>query len=165
MAKPLVRNLRDGTLTINDGDSNTLVVVLDEGNLEFSETRNVIQVKNRGVLDHLRSGDEEAVTVSFTGRYLYLLKDTGDTDETVSVREALLKKGGASGWASTGVTGEPYQVELVFEVANPGGVKDETITFAHFAVTRLTVGEGAEADTIRVEGIDYETEPAIARAV
>lgn len=63
-------NLRQGVIKIRSGDGSALVktVPFTEGDFTFTRTKNTIQVKNRGKLDHLRKGDEEAVTYSFSAK-------------------------------------------------------------------------------------------------
>ena len=57
-------NLRQGVIRIRSGDTVVLTkeAAFTEGDFTYTNTKNTIQVKNRGVLDHLRKGDEEAVT-------------------------------------------------------------------------------------------------------
>jgi len=158
-----VRNLRDGELQISDGGANSITLVLDEGNLSFEETRNVINVLDRGVLDHRRAGDEAPISVSFSLKYEYLLADTGDTAEAISVREALTQSGAASSWASTDSTGRPFSTRLTFWVKNPDTAgKDEKIVFEKFHPTSIRVAEG-DPTMIEVTGEDFETIPTITR--
>ena len=65
-------NLRQGVLRIRSGDTVVLTkeVLFTEGDFTYTVTKNTIQVKNRGVLDHLRKGDEEAVTFSFSAKFV-----------------------------------------------------------------------------------------------
>jgi hypothetical protein len=160
-----VRNLRDGTLTIQDGGANSVEVVLDEGNLVWRHPSNIAQIKDRGVLDHLRPGDQEAVTFSFGIKYTRLLADTGQgtTGEgETTVYEAITKTGRAAAWASVGQTYEPYEVKMVFRVDDPAGLKDETITFNKVAIVSVEHAEGDPASTLKVECLDYEVTPTIA---
>jgi len=65
-------NLRQGVIKIQSGDAVPLVktAAFTEGDFSFTRTKNTIQVKNRGKLDHLRKGDEEAVTYSFSAKFV-----------------------------------------------------------------------------------------------
>jgi hypothetical protein len=65
-------NLRQGVIKIQSGDSVPLVktAAFTEGDFSFTRTKNTIQVKNRGALDHLRKGDEEAITYSFSAKFV-----------------------------------------------------------------------------------------------
>jgi len=65
-------NLRQGVIKIQSGDAVALVktAAFTEGDFSFTRTKNTIQVKNRGKLDHLRKGDEEAITYSFSAKFV-----------------------------------------------------------------------------------------------
>ena len=65
-------NLRQGRIKIQSGDAVPLdkTAAFTEGDFSFTRTKNTIQVKNRGKLDHLRKGDEEAVTFSFSAKFV-----------------------------------------------------------------------------------------------
>ncbi|MCA9031117.1 MAG: hypothetical protein KDA66_09935, partial [Planctomycetaceae bacterium] len=71
------RNLRDGELVIKDGSTTPLVltVVLDEGDLTWTERQRTIEVKDRGSIlnGHTRKGDEESISISFTAKWTQLL--------------------------------------------------------------------------------------------
>ncbi|KKN14487.1 hypothetical protein LCGC14_0995580 [marine sediment metagenome] len=66
------KNLRQGRVKIRSGDSVVLekIAPFSEGDFTFTRTKNTIQVKNRGSLDHLRKGDEEAVTFTFSAKFV-----------------------------------------------------------------------------------------------
>ncbi len=66
------KNLRQGRVDIEDGSTVALTktAAFTEGDFTWTRTKNVIQVKNRGVLDHLRKGDEEAITFSFAAKFV-----------------------------------------------------------------------------------------------
>ena len=75
-------NLRQGVIKVYSGDTVPLVktALFTEGDFTFTRTKNTIQVKNRGVLDHLRKGDQEAVTFSFSAKFVdRTLRDTLDS--------------------------------------------------------------------------------------
>lgn len=70
-------NLRQGVIKIKSGDATPLskTAAFTEGDLTWTRTKNIIQVKNRGKLrssqgGHLRKGDEEAVTFSFSAKFV-----------------------------------------------------------------------------------------------
>lgn len=74
----LVRNLRDGELVIKDGTSPTplaLTVLLDEGDLSWTQRSRTIEIKDRGSIaaGHTRRGDEESVAISFTAKWTQLV--------------------------------------------------------------------------------------------
>lgn len=65
------KNLRQGRIDIEDGSTVKLTktAAFTEGDFTYTRTKNTIQVKNRGILDHLRKGDEEAITFSFSAKF------------------------------------------------------------------------------------------------
>lgn len=108
-----------------------LEVTIGEGNLQYTEKRNMEYVKDRGVLDTVREGDEEPVEARLDFTWEFLRSDTG---EEITVEEALKKVGAASGWTSSSDDAcEPYAVDLVVWY-NPdcGSTKDEVITLNDF---------------------------------
>jgi len=74
------RNLRHGRIRVMSGDTPVRLektCAFTEGDFTFAKPRNVIQVKDRGALSHLRRGDEEAVTFSFAAKFVdRTLRDT-----------------------------------------------------------------------------------------
>ena len=60
---PLTRNLRDGQLVISDGAGSptSLTLTLDNGDLEWTEPEEEVEIKDRGVLDHVRPGDQQSL--------------------------------------------------------------------------------------------------------
>lgn len=162
MAGEHSRNLRDGLLTIVDGTTptpNSLVIPLQNGDLNFTEMNNMVTIKNRGVLDHRRPGDEEEMAVSFSIKFVQWAYATG-TSTGVSPIDALRKRNGASAWASTGPACGPYCVDLKFSINNPCVSGDkEHLTFPDFVVTDIKFGEGAEADTVTITGRSFATTP------
>ena len=86
----IVRNLRDGQLVIKDGTPGTpqsLSVLIDEGNLKWTERSNTVEVKDRGSIadGHLRKGDDESVLLSFTARWTQLIGKSADAADPAGV--------------------------------------------------------------------------------
>ena len=164
MADERTRNFRDGVMKIEDGDSSSIVVALDMGNLSWSEARNRVNVLDRGALDHVRNGDEEPVTLSFGCKYRYLRSDSEESGEDISPHEALTQGGRASDWTSTGGTGEPYACQVTFWILNPDtDSKDEKLVFGKCRLISPSFSEGDEANEISFELQDFETAPTITR--
>ena len=73
----VTRNLRDGELVIRDGSETplTLTVILDEGDLTWTQRQRTIEIKDRGSIaqGHTRKGDEESISISFSARWTQLL--------------------------------------------------------------------------------------------
>ena len=74
----ITRNLRDAELVIKDGAGSpaSLTVILDEGDLSWTETDDTKQIKDRGVLHHTRPGDQMACELSFTAKWTQLINDS-----------------------------------------------------------------------------------------
>lgn len=153
-----VRNLRDGIITLRDGSPvpKELEIVLDEGDLSFTEREPIFAVKDRGEVDSWSLADEEPTPVSFTIKFQEWTSSHA-TDVTAP-RDALRKAGNAA----SGMTNEwisthddacgPYCVDIVFDILNPCGSGRERIIFESVHCDELTFTEGDEYDTIAVSG-------------
>lgn len=155
MATYNTRNLRDGVITLYDkAQANNCVVALDEGDLAWSQTQNVIEVLDRGVLDHIRKGDESAMDLSFTLKYQNLQADG------VTPYEAITQTSGASGWTSTRAE-DVYCISLSFAVLNTSDVTEETVSFRDVYYTDISFAEGDEFSTLAITGRSFRTSPTI----
>ncbi len=183
------RNLRHGHLRLEDGAlaggiadaNNSLVIPIDEGNLNFSEDTPGVVVKNRGALDHWSKGEEMPVTLSFTIKFdAYGSKttqavavDTGDPGSLpdggavtdFSVRD-FLENGGSLLTSSNGRS-DNFLCSLIFTVDDPMSANDENeeLTFTQFKCESLKFAEGAEFNTIAVSGRALLTHPGSERDV
>jgi hypothetical protein len=126
--------------------ANILEVKIGEGNLTYSEKRNIEYRRNRGKLDTVREGDEEPVEVNFDFVWEYLRSDTG---EPVTIEEALKKKGGAADWVSSSIDPcEPYCLDIEIRYHPPcDTAKDEIIVLEDFRWESLdhNLSDGAVA--------------------
>lgn len=155
------RNLRDGSLTINDGGSLSVTVPCDVGDLRWTETQNVQVQMCRGNIDHARPGDEEPVQLSATFKWQQLVAYTDDSSDGPTVYEIVNNEGNAFTSTDDGI----YATEWVFTVSDPSTANnDETITFAKVVKQTLECSEGEEFNSIAFNGISLETRPTIARA-
>lgn len=162
-----VRNFRDGIMTIKDGTGtpNELEVVLDQGDVSYTENRNVNTILDRGVLYAFREGDDQPVEVTFS------IMLTGITGEgaSVEVRDALLHVGNASSWVNTSTkTGELPSNDIEFVILDPsplnaGSATDEKLTFPNFVVTSISLAEDQSATRVTVTGQCLAKSPTIAR--
>ncbi len=162
---PITKNIRDGVLKIQDGDSNEIEVKLVDSGLSFTTHDNKVHVLDRGVLDHMRPGDEQAVDVNLNLKFTQFISH--DDGEDVTPYEAITNTGNAADWVSTNDDGgDVYTVTLEFTISNPDSTKqDEVITFAKCAFeTPADFGEGADYSTLVVSGKDFETAPTIEKA-
>ena len=157
----LTRNLRDGQLTLVDGAGETLDVLLDDGDLSWTETLNTIEVLDRGSIaaGHLRPGDDVPVELSFTAKWTQLIRSGGTTDPL-----ALYQFLTHDGVTSTSPDGEQQTLRLVFTVADPQGGGAETITFDRVYRQTLTMSEGDDANRIAFAGRSFATQPTVTRS-
>lgn len=165
MTTPLTRNMRDGQILVKDGASGSITLDTDEGSLSWEEGNDPRVIKQRGALSHLRSGDEEPCKGSFSVKVSKIRGDDtgqGGTDTAGTMRDAFRKEGLCNAWTTTGAAGEPHQVKLVFNIANPDTTgRREVVTFGKVPCPKFSFKEGEEFDTLDVTFIDNETAPTI----
>jgi hypothetical protein len=162
----ITRNLRDGELVIKDGSGTpkTLTVILDEGDLTWTQRQRTIEVKDRGSIaaGHTRPGDEESVSLSFTARWTQLLGKSHDSGDPLQLYEMLMFLSG-SGVASTSTAGEQKTLTFEFTVLDPAGAASEKLTFNKVYRETLTMSEGDDANLIAFTGRAFVTQPSVAR--
>ena len=180
------RNLRHGHLSLADGQlgtgsaANTMVIPIDEGNLNFTEATPAALVKNRGALDHFSKGEEMPVSVSFTIKFTAyksmtsqaIVPDSGDAGSGpdggavtgFTVRDFLLNGGGLL--TSTNGRTDNFTCTLMFTIDNPMSTGDEAevLTFTLFKTEDIKFSEGAECNTLAVSGRANITVPASSRS-
>lgn len=146
-------DIKNCTIKFVDGTAvtpNELIIKVGEGNLTWSEKRNVQFVKDRGKLDLVREGDKIPVDVSFNIVWQYLSSQTGDT---VPTPEEVLKQSGlASAWVTTDAdTCKPYAIDIVvIDDVTCGATQDEKITLVDFRYE--SVDHDLRAGTLAVTG-------------
>lgn len=160
----ITRNLRDGELVIKDATPQSLTVVLDEGDLTWTQRANTIEVKDRGSIGegHTRKGDEESVSLSFTAKWTQLLGKSAEAADPLQLYEFLMFASG-TGAMSTSADGEQDTLQFEFTIADPAGVAGEKITFARVYRESLTMSEGDEFNLISFSGRDFEAAPTVER--
>jgi hypothetical protein len=88
----------------------SLELVIGDGNLTFTEHQDRIYKKNRGLLHHVKNGDDQPVDVSFDLVWEYLKSQTGFP---LTPREALRREGPAADWVTAGSDPcAPYSVNI-----------------------------------------------------
>lgn len=128
-------DLKNATITIMDGTTptaNALIVKIGEGNLTFTERRNIEYTLDRGLIDEVREGDQVPMEVSMDFVWEYL-SSVGAT--TPTIKEALKQEGSASDWTSTDAdVCRPYAVDVViaYDPDCGGSTTTETITLPDF---------------------------------
>lgn len=98
--------IKDGTATPKE-----VTVVVGEGNLTYEEKRTMEYIKDRGVLNDVREGDEEPIDVSLDFTWEEIKSISGDA--TPTVEEALKQEGPAATWVSSDADPcNPYAVDI-----------------------------------------------------
>lgn len=88
-----------------------ITVRIGEGNMMWTEKRPVVYVKDRGLLDTVRLGDQEPVEVKMDATWVFL---TSNGSEPPTIENALKKTGAAANWISSSLDPcEPYAVNIV----------------------------------------------------
>lgn len=137
---------RDGSLVVKDGTAtpNTYTVQYSDA-VQYTGTQAApIHVFNRGTRVYTRLGNDGIPSISFTA---ILPSFTDGTD--VTVLDAMLKTGAASGWTKVLSTCEDYNVTLSFSVegTDHGDDTDHTIECTGVRVTEYVITEG-EPNTV-----------------
>lgn len=161
----ITRNLRDGELVIKDsGLAGSLTVLLDEGDLTWTQRQNTIEVKDRGSISagHTRKGDEESVSISFTAKWTQLLGAAIDAADPLQLYEMLTFHQAAE-LGSTSAAGEQETLTFEFSIIDPAGVASEKVTFEKVYRESLTMSEGDDSNLISFSGRAFQTAPTVTR--
>jgi hypothetical protein len=109
-------DLKNATIKIKDGSTNELTVTIGEGNLVYTERKNIEYTRDRGNLDEVREGDQEPMEVRIDFVWEYLQSGPAATSsgaQVVTVEDALKKTGPAASWTSTDADAcRPYCVDI-----------------------------------------------------
>jgi hypothetical protein len=162
MTQLVTRNLRDGRIRLVDGTGTPITkeVTLLEGNLQWTETDSIIEVKDRGALLHPRLGDEEALSGNFTVKYDEIYLATGGT-----FYQFINKLGPYSGNISTlAATSDVFAFHLEFYIADPTGATGELIRFNDTYVTQKDFNEGDAYNTVALSFRSFITKPVLSKA-
>lgn len=125
-------NLRDATITIKDGGSSTVTLKVGEGNLTWTEKRTIEYIRDRGVIDTVREGDDEPVDVSFDIMWETLDSSTSGFTSPFGIIK------GDSDYTSTGTACEPYACDIEISIVKAECGVSETITLADFRYEELS---------------------------
>jgi len=157
-------DLKDATIRIKDGSTpaNTLTVKVGEGNLTYSENRNIEYTLDRGLLDEVREGDQVPMDVSLDFVWDYLKGQTGS--DTPTVEDAIKQRGEADDWVSTDSDQcRPYAVDIEITYApSPVVCGDmEIILLQDFRYE--TLDHDIRAGTVAMSGRCNVTEATVTR--
>lgn len=132
-------DLKQALIKLRDGTTPTpieITIKVGEGNLTYSEKRNMQYTLDRGVLDEVREGDQVPVDVSFGLTWEYVTG--GDATGAVGTVEDFLKRIGvyAGNVSSDTDACRPYAVDVIVEYepdcAGGAALPNETIVLADF---------------------------------
>jgi hypothetical protein len=142
-------------------DSCQIEIKIGEGDVKWTESREINYELDRGVLDTVRQGDEQPVEVTISATFEHVR--TG-TSESITPTDAIKGQGGASEWVSSSDDQcEMFAVDLVIEYQPPcGSAELETITFPDFRWENLEFS--FKDATIDVSGRCNSVEPSVARS-
>ena len=120
----VVKNFRDGTLTIEDGTGTPLDVVVQYEAGDFSLSgltagqKEIATYMDRGDLASVRNTNQSFPSVSFTAH----MTDISDASEE-TLPDILLKQGSKAAAISTlGANADVYTVKLTWSIAEPGAL-------------------------------------------
>lgn len=123
---------------IDDNDVITFLpqqidVTIGDGNLTYTENRELEYELDRGELDSVRQGDDQPMEVTLDMVYEFV---TTGTSETITPVDALKRKNGAEEWVSSSADAcEPYSVDLEVQhepACGGGSTEDEITLFPDF---------------------------------
>jgi hypothetical protein len=141
------------TAALDDDDVDVaprqLQIRIGEGNISWTEKRPIMYVKDRGVLDTVREGDEEPVEIKLDATWIFL---KASTSQTPTIEDVLKKRGEASSWTTSGSDPcEPYCVDIVVEYTPPCTTeKLEVYTIRDFRYEEL--GHDLKAGQLSITG-------------
>lgn len=163
----IVIDLKDATLKIKDGTTptaNEIEIKIGEGNLTYSENRNVEYILDRGLLDEVRLGDEVPMDVSFDVIWEYIKGSTDSAGIAPTVEDAMKQRGNASSWVSTDDdVCRPFCVDIVIEHVPSCATGDqEIITLPDFRYE--TIDHDLRAGQLSVTGRCNTVEASVVRS-
>ena len=139
-------------------------IQIGEGNLTYSEKREMEYKLNRGALDTVREGDEQPMDVQFDLQWEFI--KSGSADSVPTIEEALKRTGLASTWRSTSADPcEPYCVDIVIKNVPGCGSEglSETIVLPDFRWESLD--HDAQNGSISCSGRCNSTRALVARDI
>lgn len=153
--------------TPDNGDAITFLpqeieVTIGDGNLTYSEKRELQYELDRGELDSVRQGDDQPMEITLDMVYEFV---TTGTSETITPVDALKRKGSAAEWVSSSSDAcEPYSVDLEVQhepSCSGAGVEDEVTLFPDFRWDSLEFN--LKDATISATGRCNAVEPTVTR--
>jgi hypothetical protein len=117
---------------------NALTLHIGEGDLTWTEHRNIIYVTDRGLLAYTRLGDQTPTDVAFEFIWDFITSNVGG-GEPPTMSEALKQIGACSTWVSSAADKcQPYAVNVIINYIPPcPGIDREIITVNDFRYEEL----------------------------
>jgi len=133
-------DFKQATVKIKDGDTpqNEITIKIGDGNLTYTERRNIEYTLDRGALDEVREGDEVPVEVRFDGVWEYISGSTS-TGAVPTPEDAVKKRGAAASWVSSDADPcRPYSVDIEVEyIPDCTPADKEVITLSDFRYEQI----------------------------
>jgi hypothetical protein len=138
-----------------------LEIQVGEGEISWSETREFIYDRDRDVLDTVRQGQDQPMSVDIAFTFEYV---TASTDATPTPVDALKRQGEASEWVSSSSDlCEPYAVDVIILHCVPCGTdEDQEILLPDFRYETLDYSVNDAA--ISVSGQCNATDATVTRS-
>jgi hypothetical protein len=138
-----------------------LEIQVGEGEISWSETREFIYDRDRDVLDTVRQGQDQPMSVDIAFTFEYV---TASTDATPTPVDALKQTGEASEWVSSSSDlCEPYAVDVIILHCVPCGTdEDQEILLPDFRYETLDYSVNDAA--ISVSGQCNATDATVTRS-
>lgn len=127
----------------------SLKIRIGEGNTQWTEKRPVVYVKDRGLLDTVRLGDQEPIEVKLDFTWVFLRAQNSDTVPTIE--DVLKHRGPAAGWVSSSSDPcEPFAVDIEIVYVPPCTTPGETYILQDFRYEEL--GHDLKNGTVACSG-------------
>lgn len=127
-----VIDIKNTTIIFRGGNFGEFIEVkIGNGNLTYDEKTPRDYIKDRGLLDTVRNGDQDPMDVRFDFQWIHITAASGDS--APSIEDALKQRGPASTWVSSSADlCEPYAVDIVLKDLPCPSDTPETIILPDF---------------------------------
>lgn len=152
-------DIKNTELKLVDGTTptaNELIIKVGEGNLTYSETREIEYTLDRGRIDEVREGDEVPMDVSFDLLWEFITGNLDSAGVPPTVEDVLKNENNAATWISSDPDAcRPFAIDVLVENVPKCGVgapiqEKEFITLPDFRYESLE--HDIRAGTIAVSG-------------
>lgn len=140
-------DLKNAKIRIRDGAGESVLVKVGEGNITWTERKNIEYTLDAGKLDEVREGDEAPVEVSMDFVWQFLKTSNGTSGDGTGVKNILE----GTGYTSTDPdTCRPYACDIEIHYTPECEGSNETITLPDFRAEEFS--HDASAGQISVSG-------------